>query len=56
VINGFFIFFHKTLAGKEKVCIFAETESATLPDDQRTRAGLLFLAYGNALYQTTDKH
>ena len=43
-IGGFFVFsafFTKMLAGMEKVRIFAETESATLPDDQRTRAGLL---------------
>jgi len=43
-IGGFFdfsAFFTKMLAGMEKVRIFAATESATLPEDQRTRAGLL---------------
>ena len=30
----------------EKVRIFARTESTTLPEDQRTRAGLLFKAFG----------
>ncbi len=40
----FSAFFTKMLAGMEKVRIFAATESATLPEDQRTRAGLLFIA------------
>ena len=44
VIGGFFCFsafFTKMLAGLEKARIFAATESTTLPEDQRTRAGLL---------------
>jgi hypothetical protein len=38
------IFYAKKFVDSEIIRIFAQTESATLPVEQRTRAGLFFIA------------
>jgi hypothetical protein len=44
------IFYAKKFVDSEIICIFAPTESATLPVEQRTRAGLLFYSNMSNIY------
>ena len=51
------LFFNQMLAEWKKfVFLQRQNPPRFSSKDQRTRAGLLFLAYGNRLYQTANQH
>lgn len=49
-------FFEKSFVVQYVFPIFAATESATLPIEQRTRAGLLFYDYYETIYKRSTLH
>lgn len=49
-------FFEKSFVVQYVFPIFAATESATLPIEQRTRAGLLLYDYYETIYKRSTLH
>lgn len=49
-------FFEKSFVVQYVFPIFAATESATLPIEQRTRAGLLLYDYYETIYKRSTRH
>ena len=49
-------FFEKSFVVQYVFSIFAATESATLPIEQRTRAGLLLYDYYETIYKRSTRH
>lgn len=50
------VFFEKSFVVQYVFPIFAATESATLPIEQRTRAGLLLYDYYETIYKRSTRH